>query len=152
MDTYCKMAYKIRAEVVEPGAEVYNYLEDSMGIADMGHDIKLIGTVGEEWLIARDKLPVKYTYSDGEPIDTRYLPKGVFEIAAIPGGEIVWAEQVYDQQEVQTAWGEVLKTNRDGVEHGGGDYIVYEDLDGRPNLNNRWVVNGAVFETTYEYA
>ena len=152
MDTYTKTAYIIHAEVVEPDIEVYNWLEDSTGISDFGHDIRLTGTVGEQWLIDRNQLPVKYRYPDGYEIDPDYLPKGVFEVEAIPGGEIVWAEQVQDQREVQTAWGEVLKTNRPGIDHGSGDYLVYADNDGQPNYNNCWVVNGKVCERTYEYA
>ena len=149
MEAYCKTSYIIQAEIVAPGTSVYNWLEGSTGVADVGHDVKLIGTVGEEWLIAREKLPVKYTYPGGTPIDPYALPDGIFDIQAIAGAEIIWAEQVYDQRQVQTSWGEILTANRSGVDHGSGDYVVYADAGGQPNYDDSWIVNGAVFPTTY---
>ncbi len=52
---------------------------------------------------------------------------------------------------VQTSWGDTLLANRPGIEHGLGDFLVCADNGyGQPNLNDVWVVNGAVFPTTYD--
>ena len=53
---------------------------------------------------------------------------------------------------VSTSWGEDLTANREGIPHGNGDFIVYANKDGKPNPDDRWVVNGMVFENTYEEA
>ena len=55
------------------------------------------------------------------------------------------------QVEVQTSWGDVLQANRAGVPHGEGDYMVCAvGEDGQPDLTDVWVVNGAVFPSTYD--
>lgn len=51
--------------------------------------------------------------------------------------------------QIQTSWA-VLNFNTPGVEHGLGDFILCaKGADGKPNLGDRWVVNGAVFADTY---
>ena len=51
---------------------------------------------------------------------------------------------------VTTSWGETLLANRDGIDHGIGDFILCSKTpDGRPNINDVWVVNGNVFMDTY---
>lgn len=55
--------------------------------------------------------------------------------------------------EVETSWGEVLTANRSDIPHGDGDWIVFaNDGYGQPDENDSWVVNGLVFENTYEEA
>lgn len=52
---------------------------------------------------------------------------------------------------VNTAWGDVLHVNRDGVPHGDGDYLVCAvGKDGKPDLSDVWVVNGKIFPSTYD--
>ena len=52
---------------------------------------------------------------------------------------------------INTAWGDVLQVNAPGVKHGKGDFIVCAvDNNGQPMLNDRWVVNGLIFEDTYD--
>ncbi|MCI9367095.1 MAG: NTP transferase domain-containing protein, partial [Oscillospiraceae bacterium] len=55
--------------------------------------------------------------------------------------------------QVDTAWGDVLYANRTGVPHGAGDYLVCAlTEDGQPNLEDVWIVNGAIFGSTYDTA
>ena len=42
-----------------------------------------------------------------------------------------------------------MLANRAGVSHGYGDYLVCADIQGMPNMNDVWVVNGEVFPRTY---
>lgn len=93
-----------------------------------------------------------YTFIDGTAITADNIPEGEFEIATIVGetAEIIFAEQVTEQIQVATSWGEVLTANRDGVPHGDGDFIVSANKDGKPNPDDRWVVNGMVFNNTYK--
>lgn len=152
MKQYRKRSYTIRAEKIPAGTKVYNYLEDARYTADSIKCIKLIGTVDEESVVTIEKLAKTYTFADGRPITAANIPSGVFEIATIVDGnaETIFAEQVTNQVQVTTSWGEVLTANRSGIPHGSGDYIVSANRNGRPNEQDQWVVNGLVFENTYE--
>ena len=152
MEQYRKRSYTIKAEKIPAGTKVYNYLEDSHYTADNIKCIKLIGTVDEEWVVTIEKLVKTYTFADGRPITSANIPSGVFEIATIVDGnaETIFAEQVTNQVQVTTSWGEVLTANRSGIPHGNGDYIVSANRNGRPDERDQWVVNGLVFENTYE--
>lgn len=44
----------------------------------------------------------------------------------------------------------MLEFNVAGIEHGKGDFIVCSAIGNSPNLDDKWVVNGAVFSDTYE--
>lgn len=51
---------------------------------------------------------------------------------------------------IQTSYGDELLANREGVQHGIGDFVVCSmNPDGTPNLRDCWVVNGLVFLDTY---
>lgn len=72
-----------------------------------------------------------------------------------PDAGVVWAAQrplTDGQFEVATSWGNVLTGNRSGVEHGDGDFVVRADKDGKPNLDDPWIVNKCVFRRTYQRA
>ncbi len=154
LKAYCKKRYFITAEEVLPGTELYNVLEDCNYITNDVKCIKLTGTVGEVWPVTKEKLAKTYTFIDGTKITADNIPEGEFEVATIVGetAEVVFAEQVTEQVEVETSWGEVLTANRDGIPHGDGDFIVYANKDGKPNPDDRWVVNGMVFVNTYQEA
>mgnify|MGYP007090436098 CR=1 FL=1 len=40
--------------------------------------------------------------------------------------------------------------NDPSSEHGYGDYLVCPNKDGKPDFSDVWVVNGAVFPSTYD--
>lgn len=152
MKEYRKKNYTMKAEKVTAGTEIYNFLEDCHYVTTDVKCIKLIGTVGEEWPVTIDKLAKTYTLIDGTPITPENIPEGEFEIATIVDekAETIFAEQVTEQVQVATSWGEILTANRDGVPHGEGDFIVSANKNGQPNPDDRWVVNGMVFTNTYE--
>lgn len=152
MNQYKKRFYTMRAVKVPAGTKLYNCLENCHYVTDSAKCIKLIGTVGEEWPVTIEKLSKTYTLVDGTPITTDNIPEGVFEIATIvdENAETIFAEQVVEQVQVATSWGEILTANRDGIPHGEGDFIVSANKDGQPNPEDRWVVNGLVFINTYE--
>lgn len=45
---------------------------------------------------------------------------------------------------------ETLLANRPEVKHSMGDFLVCTDNNGLPNFNDMWVVNGAIFQNTYD--
>ena len=151
MKQFKKGAYTIKAEVVVPGTKVYNYLEDANYVTNEEKCVVLTGTAGEQWPVTIAKLAKTYQYTDGSVITANNLPEGQFEVATIVSddADTIFAEQVQDQQQIQTSWGETLTANRDGVPHGDGDWIVYANKDGQPNPDDRWVVNGCIFADTY---
>lgn len=162
MQQFRKGDYIIQARNAYPGEYVYNELEGSEYITSEEKPVILRGTVGEMWTVSFDKLMRTYTYADGVPIneaDTlgwRFVPSADewWDIRPIqdPNAPTVFAYQTDpdEQVQVETSWGEVLTANRPGIPHGNGDWIVFaNDGYGKPNENDSWIVNGAVFETTY---
>lgn len=149
MEKYSKKAYSIKAEKVKKGTELYNYLEDCYYVTDDTKCIKLTGILEEVWPTTIEKLESKYTFEDGTQITTENIPKGEFDILT-KREDVVFAERIIQQIQVVTIDGEVLIANRNGIPHGGGDYIVYANKDGEPDMQNFWVVNGMVFNITYE--
>lgn len=131
--------YYVNYEFVAPGTIVYNYLEDCEYEAGGDKVVKLIGTVGEEWLTSEAKLDSTYDCDNGVA-----YPK--------PDANIVWMRPAEGQEQIPTSWGDILTANRPGVEHGQGDMVACADAGGYPNENDCWVVNGAVFANTYEPA
>lgn len=162
MQEFRKADYVIQARNAYPGEYVYNELEGSEYTTSEEKPIVLCGTVGEMWTVSFDKLVSTYTYADGVPITEadalgwRLVPSDDewWEVRPIqdPSAPTIFAYQTdpSDQVQVQTSWGEVLTANRPGIPHGNGDWIVFaNDGCGNPNENDSWIVNGAVFETTY---
>ena len=95
----------------------------------------------------------------GEPLNLDYLktkghPYNVdwFKIETRSDTVINWALFVPKNQKlaVPTSWGDVLTANRSGVPHGLGDYLLCSDGGNMPNLSDMWIVNGAIFPSTYD--
>lgn len=149
---YAKKRYTIKAEKVATGTTVYNFLEDCHYTSDDEKCIKLIGTVGEEWLVTIEKLVKTYTFVDRTPITPENIPEGVFEISTIvdDNAETIFATRVIHEEKVVTSCGEILTANRKGIPHGKGDFIVYANKEGKPDSDDKWVVNGMVFDNTYQ--
>lgn len=161
MEKFVKGDYTIFARYAYDGEQVENYLEGSEYTTSDDKPIILCGTVDEMWTVTIDKLISTYTFADGTPItydDFGYrIPQSDDEWVEIRpiqdyNAPAIFAYQTEpgEQVEIETSWGEVLTTNLPGVPHGDGDWVVFaDDGYGNPNENDSWVVNGAVFETTY---
>lgn len=155
-----KKKYKIHCYMPRLGTKVYNKFEKSHYITDKNKPFVLVGTQGEEWVVDLKKLCATYTYVSGSPITYASLKNKLnadgtidkFPIVA-SGCNLNYALRVPVAQKVSinTAWGDVLQVNAPGVKHGKGDFIVCGvDNNGQPMLNDRWVVNGLIFEDTYD--
>lgn len=150
-----KIEYDIQVYVPPTGTKVHNFLEDSNYTTNNAKPFVLVGTIGEEWTVNLKKVMTAYTF-EGKPITeeiaTTILSDGKkHTIRAIAGAEKMWAVQTNDQIDVTTSWGEVLKTNRPGVKHGSGDYLICYDENGSPKLDDMWVINGEIFPKTYKF-
>lgn len=155
----CKKKYIVHVYMPPLGTKVYNKFEKSSYVTSTEKPFVCVGTCGEEWVIDANKLRNTYTHPDSRPI---MMPghhgKGgairkdnAIPVIPIPG-DPVWAVHVPAENKftIPTSWGDVLQVNAEGVAHGTGDYLVCADIDGRPNLADRWVVNGKIFPTTYD--
>lgn len=124
----------------------------------------LSGTVGEMWTIKADKLANTYTFmQSGQPLPINQqtlnqrmkggvLPWTLIRTSpkAIAGQNMACFVPSACKGQIATSWGAVLNINGVGVDHGKGDFVVCAKLpDGKPNLGDRWVVNGNIFKTTY---
>lgn len=158
-----KKKYTVHWMIAHPGLVVHNYFEDCTYITDKEHCVVMKGTCGEHWVLTLDKLFKTYNINLtmesvrksaeqsilGNKVDT-------WHCATPKTNETVWAVKLPDRMKVdiQTAWGSILKANRDGIEHCGGDFVVCANNSrvsgGAPNLGDMWVVNGAVFRSTYD--
>ena len=150
-----KIEYDIQMYIPEYGTKVHNFLEDSDYETNENKPVVLVGTAGEEWTVKMSKLTTAYTF-DGKPITEEIVKSKLSDgqkhtIRAIAGAETMFAVQTNEQVEVKTPWGEVLKANRNGVEHGSGDYLICESKDGKPDFDNSWVINGLIFPKTYKF-
>lgn len=165
----CAKQYEVYICMPAPGTKTRNALEKCVYTTNQERPFIISGTLGETWTIDADKFASKYgvrkteglvpvdinkynqAYLNGQTIDWR-------KFEARPGQSRVWAffldidkyGNAAKNFPVNTSWGDKLTANRTGVPHGHGDFLLCEDANGRPDLNNMWVVNGRVFVRTYD--
>lgn len=148
-----KQAYSVSGMTVSKDTAVHNKLEDADYTAKPATDVVLTGTVGEQWVTPLEKVLKTYTKQDGSALTAEDFTadKAVKLYAKAGTGNFACFVPAEIKVEVQTAWGDVLQANRDGVPHGKGDYLVCSaGEDGKADLSDVWVVNGEVFSTTYQ--
>lgn len=128
----------------------------------------LCGTQGEMWCISSQKLGQKYVWaSDDSVINAQTFKERAYihsnpvkgtttlldwtKVRTVPDNSTAFACFVPAnmQGQIQTSWA-MLNINGVGVPHGKGDFVIAGNANGQPNLNDRYVVNGAVFGDTYD--
>lgn len=150
-----KTDYVISGMMVNEPYDTYNFLElTDYHVEDDGVSVVLKGTLGEEWVTKLSKVLKSYTREDGSALSEEDFTnnKGIFipiRAKATPDSNFAFFVPKNIICEVQTAWGDVLYTNKSETNHASGDYLVCNAVDGKPDLSDVWVVNGAVLETTY---
>lgn len=158
-----KLNYMVSVKLPETGTEVQNFLENSHYKTDDKKEFVIRGTVGETWVIDATKLGKTYTFEDGTPFTKDEFLKRASEnpdvyqrLTTIVGGDTPtnYAFKLPSDAinfPIDTSWGDTLYANNPDVPHGDGDFVVASiDENGLPNLNDTWVVNGLVFESTYD--
>ena len=142
--------------------KIFNWLEDTCYQASEAKPFVLIGTRGEEWVVKPSVLQQTYRLLDGTPIDIGAIGEEPIGISTFDSEDAThyFAVRVdMPQQFEQAAWGDILHGNKpvnskgDAVEHEEGDYLICSATRGddgwKPNVDDRWIVNGAVFKDTY---
>ncbi len=151
-----KTDYSVEAKMVSEPTHVYNELElVSYDVTDDGVSVIIKGTLDEEWVTKVSKVIKTYTKEDGSALDEEFFKnsKDVFQtIKTKPTQDSNFALFVPKDVilTVETAWGDTLYTNKSEVNHGNGDYLMCSNKDGKPDLSDVWVVNGAVLPKTYD--
>lgn len=155
-----KKAHYIKWRIGCPGEVIYNKLYDVKYIVDKHECVVMQGTQGELYVTTLNKLKNDYIItikSDklGQEIDRAFnhMQKGKwFRGTARVGKKYYWATKVpyFTSAEIITKSGIRMKANT-SILSGSGDFIVCTDMDGKPNLNDAWIVNGTVFLGTYDH-
>lgn len=163
-----KKNYEVYVCRMPLNSRVVNRLDGASYITTKDRPYVISGTQGERYVIGADELRSTYTYLDGSEIIPDNLRS---EIVALNSencndwvkirtrtgikNAINWAFHVPTDVvnlPVHTYYGDTMYANRQepGINHGNGDFLVCTDAGGQPNMNNMWVVNGLVFESTYD--
>lgn len=150
-----KTSYTVQGMMVSKETSFHNPLEvTDYTVTDDGVSVVLKGTVGEQWVTKLEKVMKTYTKTDGTPVTAEdFAEKDVFidlKTKAAPDSNFAMFVPKGTSVTVNTAWGDELHTNLFNAPHGDGDYLVCPNKDGQPDLSDVWVVNGAVFPTTYD--
>lgn len=152
----CKKEYVVCIRRASERMQVYNFLENAYYdvIPEETDRIIITGTVGEEWVTKIGKVLSTYIKLDGSRLVESDIPSdgSGIRVKTVPGSDYFALFVPKDVQVViNTAWGDVLTANRDGVPHSDGDYIMCDGKDGKPNFSDVWVVNGEIFPNTYSF-
>ena len=152
MKEYRKKRYVVTAEKVSVGTRLNNFLEGRYYKTSEDNCIKIVGTAGETWPVTAGELCKNYTFMDGTSITEDNIPSGTFSVRTIvkENEKTVFASQTKSRMYVITKNGEIFASNRIGVPHGKGDFIVYSNDNGKPDFNDAIVVNGTIFFNMYE--
>ena len=150
----CKKQYEVALTRAERGrvynmpheaGKVYNFLEDIVEEAEEGAFV-CRGTVGEMYVIPRDKL-------DAYDVDADEIGSEWLTAKTRPQAAVYCCRRVEGPFALATERG-VMHGNREGVEHGSGDYVVCRALETEdgylPDQADCWIVNGVVFDNTYQ--
>lgn len=150
----------------QSNAQLYNFILQNCDIVGKsGNNIVVIcGTEGELWTTTYDYACKHYQAFSYNTVIS--LAQAVNERAKKYGNDNVvpWMRvtssssnqyfacfvPVKEKGILMTAQGQVNNYNQLGVVHGKGDFILCESVGGKPNIANRWVVNGLVFSNTYD--
>lgn len=119
------------------------------------------GTCGELSVLNENCLIENYKFVGGFPVSKLDL-----NLRTTDDGLLDWVHVTCCELERNVYWATYLPlsirnldirsyrgdacANKDGVNHGVGDFLVCSDMNGKPNLNDIWVVNGNVFPKTYD--
>lgn len=159
-----KKVYSVWACVPKQGTKVHNFLEGSNYITSIDRPIVLSGTAREMWVIDFNKFTSTYVMPDGRAITREALKSMVtkvngrdcidwFKVKTMsmnqPLNFAIHVPLSIKNFPVNTSWGDVLYANRVGVNHGKGDFLVCASYHEMPSLSDMWVVNGEVFQHTY---
>ena len=161
----CYLTAEEANAIMNSNSQLYNYLLKNCYVINDTANMVLCGTEGEMWVTNWDYVCNNYLI---------YSQNGFVSIPSVINSKIIeyngeklldWCRvtvkatgerkfacfvPVNQKGGVPISNGIMLKFNTKGVQHGKGDFIVCDSVNGKPNLQSRWVVNGLVFSNTYD--
>ncbi len=161
-----KKIYDIKCCIPPKGIEIYNHLEDAHYITNDVEKVLMKGLLNEIWIIDLNVLMRSYRFADGEAINEYSLKRRgkMIDDDLIMNWQDVTSINYSDKfaqlipkiykLKIKTKYGTILNVNSENSisDHNNGDYIVCSKTkDGKPNLEDKWVVDGNIFEKTYEF-
>lgn len=161
-----KQIYSVKCCIPPKDIEIYNHLEDAHYTTNNTEKVLMKGLMNEIWLIDLKTLMNSYKFLDGEDINMETLnQRGKIidndlimnwqDVISI-NNSMKYAQMIPKLYKLQitTKYGTNLNVNSDNSvsNHDQGDFILCSiDKDGKPNLNDKWVVDGNVFKKTYKF-
>ena len=151
-----KNEYSVHAMMVSKETSFHNELEvTDYTVTDDGVTVILKGKLGEMWTSKLSKVISTYKKPDGNALsEADFAEKDTWiEIITKPVPDAYFAMHVplNISVTVETAGGNVLHTNLSNAPHGDGDFLVCRvGEDGKPDLSDIWILNGAVFPEYYD--
>lgn len=144
-----KKNYNVQVYKPPHGTKIYNFLEDSIDYTDETKPYVIIGILGEEWTMNENKLKQIYNVNINDITEDPIVISTKTDENSPKNYCIHIPLDI--KFEILTLFKNILKVNRDSVPHNNGDYLFCtSDINGNPNINDKWVVNGMVFDKTYE--
>ena len=150
----------------QSNAQLYNFILQNCDVVGKSGDniVVICGTEGEMWTTTYDyacKHYQAFSYNTVIPLAQavnerakKYRNDNVVSWMRVTSSSsnqyFACFVPVKEKGSLMTAQGQVNKYNQFGVAHGKGDFILCENIGGKPNIANRWVVNGLVFSNTYD--
>lgn len=144
-----KKQYNVQVYKPPYGTKIYNFLEDSIDYTDIEKPYVIIGILGEEWTMTENKLKQIYNVDINNISETPIIISTKTDENSPKNFCIHIPLNI--KLEVLTFFKNILKANRDNIDHNDGDYLFCTaDENGNPNIKDKWIVNGMVFDKTYE--
>ena len=152
--------YNAYASIPPIGTDIYNKLDGITYKTTTSYPVVLTGTTGEKIVISLKQLITGYVTIEGKTINEQYIKdlytkakinnKNVtvvkpFRICNIPDNKNLMATFV--SSDIQFRIGDTV-VNADNIDHGVGDFIVCDVVDG-PDFNSIRCINGAIFPNMY---
>ena len=151
-----KKEYTVQAMMVSRETAFHNELEvTDYTVTDDGVTVILKGMLGKMWAYGLEKVMETYTKPDGSEIrpEDFAVRDEYIDLVTRPQPDANFAMYVplSVSVTVETAWGDVLHTNLPNAPHGDGDFLLCRtDENGKPDLSDVWVLNGALFSECYD--
>lgn len=142
-----KALYEVKIIRVPANLCIYNYLDDSNCTTDEERCFVVTGTKGEQWPIKKKDLK-KYLELNGNPIDPETWAMGETRtVKTNTNGPHILA---YFTDSGETFPAPASWNMADPLVAKPGDAIAYTMLaDGKPDENDKYVIERTVFERTY---
>jgi hypothetical protein len=143
------------------GTNIRNYLTGEKFIVNEENPVVVSGVAGEMYATPLKNILREYSLPDGASVydylKQRFKSKTLFfDWMKVKYTPAAFSPRFYalfipetERFRLTTANG-IFDVNHPDFEHGGGDFIVCNELGvAEPNLQNRWVVNGIIFRRIF---